>query len=51
MLTGRSNRAIAASRGVSERTVANQVASVLAKSGCGSRSQLASAFERLGGER
>jgi DNA-binding NarL/FixJ family response regulator len=37
---GRSNAHIAATRGRSERTVANQVASILRKTGRGSRCEL-----------
>lgn len=40
LLEGKSNRAIAALRGRSERTIANQVASILRKTGCGSRHAL-----------
>ncbi len=40
LLEGKSNRAIALTRGRSERTVANQVASILRKTGCGSRRAL-----------
>lgn len=44
LLTGASNAAIAASRGVSTRTVANQVASLLRKHGAGSRYDLIRRF-------
>lgn len=39
--TGVSNRAIARARGTSERTVANQLASIFGKLGVGSRAELA----------
>lgn len=38
---GASNRAIARARGTSERTVANQLASIFGKLGVGSRAELA----------
>jgi DNA-binding NarL/FixJ family response regulator len=41
LLRGESNRAIASGRGTSERTVANQVASIYQKLGLASRSELA----------
>lgn len=41
LLRGESNRAIALGRGTSERTVANQVASIYQKLGLASRSELA----------
>jgi DNA-binding CsgD family transcriptional regulator len=40
ILTGASNREIARQRGTAVRTVANQVASILKKTGAGSRAQL-----------
>lgn len=40
-ITGASNRAIARARGTSERTVANQLASIFDKLGVGSRAELA----------
>jgi DNA-binding CsgD family transcriptional regulator len=40
LVEGKSNREIADTRGRSERTVANQVASILAKTGCSSRRAL-----------
>lgn len=44
--TGASNAAIAAERGVSARTVANQLASAFRKLGVGSRFELAAALAR-----
>jgi DNA-binding NarL/FixJ family response regulator len=41
VMEGKSNLAIARARGVSERTVANQVASIFRKLGVGSRLELA----------
>lgn len=46
LFEGRSNAEIARARGVSVRTVANQVASVLRKLGVGSRSALISRLAR-----
>lgn len=40
-IAGSSNRAIARARGTSERTVANQLASIFHKVGVGSRAELA----------
>jgi DNA-binding CsgD family transcriptional regulator len=40
IVTGASNRAIARSRGTSERTVANQIAAIFAKLGVVSRGEL-----------
>ena len=42
LLDGKSNKAIAAARATSERTVANQLASIYRKLGVNSRSELAS---------
>lgn len=44
---GRSNQAIAAERGVSARTVANQLASIYRKLGVASRAELAARWIRL----
>lgn len=41
VLTGKSNRQIATERSTSERTVANQIATIYRKLGVGSRSELA----------
>lgn len=43
---GESNRQIARGRGTSERTVANQLASIFAKLGVGSRAELAARLQR-----
>jgi DNA-binding NarL/FixJ family response regulator len=49
LLQGLSNREIAARRGSSARTVANQVATVFRKLGVRSRAELAAALMRGGG--
>jgi DNA-binding NarL/FixJ family response regulator len=49
VLEGLPNYAIASRRGRSERTIANQLASIYAKLGVGSRSELAAWVARRGG--
>jgi DNA-binding CsgD family transcriptional regulator len=46
LLEGRTNAEIAASRGTSHRTVANQVSAILFKAGVPSRSQLVASLGR-----
>jgi DNA-binding CsgD family transcriptional regulator len=46
VVQGKSNREIAAARGASERTIANQIASVFAKAGVHSRAELAALDRR-----
>jgi DNA-binding CsgD family transcriptional regulator len=50
LLTGLSNAEVARQRGTSERTVANQVASILKKLGAGSRSELPIVLSRRNDE-
>lgn len=49
VVRGRTNREIALARGTAERTVANQVASVMRKLGVGSRAELVARHFALGG--
>jgi DNA-binding NarL/FixJ family response regulator len=51
VLEGRSNAAIAALRGTSPRTIANQVAAVFRKLGVRSRTELATKLLRVDGDR